>query len=181
MKKILLFLFVLPTLSWSQEVFTGLIFEQDRGASQVLQLSKYRGVSGKLELRNIRGNSKTPVRISYGSQEVKDFSLKVLDSDLDKLSCDGDFFVTYDAYGTQYIQINSIRVCLDNDGWVVAHSFGIPPLKPEEIAASTRVIELSRAPAKADPAIYESHTPKVVSPNAGVFLGRKSEVQTQAK
>jgi hypothetical protein len=173
MKKILIFLFVLPTLAWSQNFFTG--------APKVIELVKYRSPSGQLELRYVQENPHRLTRLSSAKAEIKDFGQKLLDSDIDKVSCDGDFSITFDAYGRQYIQINSIKVCLDKEGWVVAHSFGIPPLDPVQLAASTRIVEESRLPVKADPAIFQGNVPKVVNPNSGVFLARKSEAPTQAK
>ncbi|MBC7538323.1 MAG: hypothetical protein H7281_05855 [Bacteriovorax sp.] len=179
MKKILLFLFVIPSLAWTIE------FNSLPVKPKVLELSKYRLLSDKLELRHIHESPRTVVKINFNTKEMSDFYSKVLNSDINKLYCDGDFALTYDSYGTQYININSIKVCVDEAGFIVAHSIGIAQLAPKEISASTRLIEESRIPAKTDAVVNQNRAAKVitpvVNPKAGFFSPRISEVTTQSK
>ena len=167
---------MLPTFSWAQNFHSSLTFSALSEKPQVVQFSKQRSNNGVLELRHIQESPKVSVRIVYATPETKDLSQKILESDLDKISCDGDFTLTYDRFGTQYIQINSIKVCLDEDGLLIGHSFGIAKLKPEEITASTRIIENNRAAKKLDIKInQDTLVKKVVNPNGGVFIGHKKD------
>ena len=168
MKKILLFLFIIPTLGWTQE-FHSLPIQP-----KVLELEKYRPLSGKLELRHIQEHPRAVIKITFRTKEINDFYSKVLNSDLDKISCTGDFSLAYDPYGNQYININSIRLCKDETGFIVAYSFGIPQLTSAQIAIEERLINDSHASLDVNKAINQSRETKVVNPNAGIFVTRAS-------
>ena len=176
------FLFVILSLNCINGFAGDLTFNAVAQKPSVLELAKFRPLTGKLELRYIHDSPHVIVRINSHTKEISDFILKVLDSDLSKLFCDGDFDLTYDSNGTQSINIKSIKVCTDADGFVVAHSVGIPHLTEAQIAVSSRMIKDTMSPTKVDTAISQS-TKLKENPNAGVFSMRKSTnpAQTQQK
>ncbi|MFA6237993.1 MAG: hypothetical protein WC635_11735 [Bacteriovorax sp.] len=138
---------------------------------KALELSKYQPVSGKMELRHITDNPKVNLPINFSTAELKNLSSKVLESDLSKISCDGDFALLYDVRGYPFIQVNTIKTCINEQGLVIAHSIGMPVLSKEKISASVRLIEESHVAAKPNPAVNQTSAPKEkANPNAGVIL-----------
>lgn len=162
MKKLLLVLLALPTLASAE-------FNSMAQRPNILELRKYMPVSQKMELRFVHDRPRVVIKLLAGSKEVKDLFNTVLESDLSKLNCDGDFFLTSDGF-TQYIQIQSIKTCLDEEGSVVVHSVGIAQLNDKQIADSKKVIEENLKPvAITDPAVNNSTLPKADTSKSGVF------------
>lgn len=174
MKILFLFLLALPTISFSAN-FISLTSKPD-----VLELKKYRTVTGKLELRYIHESPRIVVRIGAGNKETNEFFEKLMQSDLVKLNCDGDFFPMFDQLGNQYLHVNSIKSCIDEDGDVVAHSINLSPLSDEQVNVSKKFIIDSMKPVTAlvAPNVNDSSKPKEpVNPKGGIFspkLGAKA-------
>lgn len=162
MKKLLLVLLALPTLASAEYVAMS-------QKPNILELRKYMPVSGKMEMRFVHDSPRVVIKIAPGSKEVKDLLDKVLESDLSRLNCDGDFLFTNDGFA-QYIQIQSIKTCLDEEGSVVVHSVGITQLNEKQIADSKRIVEDNLKPVVVkDPAVNDSTLPKVDTSKSGVF------------
>lgn len=139
---------------------------------KVLELSKYRTVAGNLEIRFIREHPHINMKINTGSKEINDFLIKVKKSEVTKLNCDGDFMTFIDNTGSPYIQINSLKACLDEDGSILAHSVGINKLSDKDVAASKKYIEENLKPVVAIelPNIKNDNNPKILeNPKEGVF------------
>ncbi|MBC7428553.1 MAG: hypothetical protein H7336_08085 [Bacteriovorax sp.] len=169
MKILLLILIALPALSFSAE------FASMASKPNVLELKKYRTVTGGLELRYIHDSPRIVMRIGAGTNEANDFLEKVMKSDLIKLNCDGDFYPAYDRFGSPYMHINSLKSCVDEDGSVIAHSIGLTALSNADVAKSKKFIEDNMKPVAAlvAPNVNDSHNPKeVVNPKAGVFSSK---------
>ncbi|MEA9358399.1 hypothetical protein SHI21_19340 [Bacteriovorax sp. PP10] len=163
MKKLLLVLLALPTLASAE-------FNAMAQKPNILELRKYMPVSGKMEMRFVHDSPRVVIKLAPGSKEVKELFDKVLESDLSRLNCDGDYFLTYDGFGTQYINIQSIKTCLDDEGSVVVHSVGIAQLNDKQIADSKRVIDENLKPvAITNPAVNNSTLPKPDTSKSGVF------------
>ncbi len=164
MKNLLLVLTLLPTFAFSADFMTT--------KPNVLELKKYRTVSGRLELRYIRENPRVVLRIGAGNKATNDFFEKLMKSDLSKVNCDGEFFPMLDQMGQPYMQVNSLKSCLDEEGDVVAHSIGLNALSDADVAKSKKFIDDSlkivEGPAPVN--VNDSNKPKeVVDPKAGVF------------
>lgn len=164
MKKLLLVLIALPTLAFSIE------FNAMEQRPNILELRKFMPLSGKMEMRFIHDNPRVVIKLATDSKEVRELFQKVVESDLSRINCDGDYNLTRDQFGTQYITIQSIKTCLDEDGSVVAHSVGITQLNDKQIADSKRVIDDNLKPVvAANPAVNDSTLPKVDTSKSGVF------------
>lgn len=162
MKKLLLVLLALPTLASAE-------FNAMAQKPNILELRKYMPVSGKMEMRFVHDSPRVVIKLLAGSKEVKDLFNTVLESDLSRLNCDGDFFLTSDGF-TQFINIQSIKACLDDEGSVVVHSVGVTQLNDKQIADSKRVIEENLKPVAAtNPAVNNSTLPKPDTSKSGVF------------
>lgn len=171
MKKLLLVLIVLPTIASAQFMTK----------PNVLELKKYRTSSGRLELRYISENPRQILRIGAGSKATNDFFEKLMKSEIVKLNCDGDFFPMMDQFG-QYIHVNSLKSCVDEDGDVIAHSIGLNALSDADVAKSKKYIEDSLktvvGPTPAN--VNDSSKPKIVAdPTAGVFSPKLKAAGTQ--
>ena len=172
MKSLLFIFLVLPSITFSAE-FTSLLTKPN-----VLELKKYRTVTDSLEVKYIHDNPRVVVSIGAGSKEVATFLGKFVKSDLNKLNCDGDFSLTIDRFGSQFILVNSIKSCVDENGEVIAHSVGIAPLNNAQIAASTKFINdsLKALTALTDTKVNDSLKPKdvvvVTNPKAGVYSSK---------
>ena len=169
MKFLFLFLLALPTLSFSAD------FISLTSKPNVLELKKYRTVSGKLELRYIHEAPRIVVRIGAGNKETNDFFEKLMKSDLIKLNCDGDFFPMFDQFGNQYLHVNSIKSCIDEEGDVIAHSINLTPLSDEQVNVSKKFIIDSLRPVVATAAANVNDSNKlkeVINPKGGVFSSK---------
>jgi hypothetical protein len=163
MKKLLLVLLALPTLASAE-------FNAMAQKPNILELRKYMSVSGKLEMRFIHDNPRVVIKLAAGNKEVNDLLKTVIDSDLNQVNCDGDYFLSYDGYGTQYINIQSIKTCIDEEGSVVVHSVGIDKLNDNQIADSKKLIEDNLKPVVVNnPAVNNSTLPKPDVSKSGVF------------
>lgn len=174
MKKLLLVLIALPALSFAVE------FNAMAVKPNVLELKKIMTVAGNMEIRYIHDNPRIVIDIAYNSREIHELFKSFKDSDLSKLNCDGDFTLAYNAYGKQFIQINSLKACLDDeDKSVVAHSVGIDKLSDAQVATSSKFITDSLKPtAVVDAKVNDSTLPKVVpeeNKKSGVLSGRLSK------
>lgn len=166
MKKLMMLLLLIPSFSYSADL------NSFNNKPKVLELYKYRTASGNLDLRYINDNSHLNIRISTNTKEVNDFLLKVMKSDVRSLNCDGDFMQTFDRFGNNFIQVNSIKSCLSDDGSVVAHSIGLNKLSDKEVAASKKFIEdsLKNVAVVTNVNVNNGHNVKeVINPKAGVF------------
>lgn len=166
MKNLLLILIVIPSLSYSADIVKLL------GKPKVLELSKYRTVSGNLEIHYIHENPRVNMKLSTGSKEVNDFLIKFKNSDITKLNCDGDFAPFFDNSNTQFIQINSLKACIDEENSVIAHSIGINKLSDKDLEASKKFIEENLKPVLAlnEPNIKNDNKPKIIdNPKEGTF------------
>lgn len=70
--------------------------------------------------------------------------------------CDGDFSLEYDDKGKQFIKVNAIDVCIDSEGWPVAHSLGrrlTQEQLQDKILKLTRRVQQNRV----EPAIYDGY------------------------
>jgi hypothetical protein len=172
MKALLLILIVLPTMSFAQE------FNALAERPKILELKKIRPASGQLELRyvheGIQGTPRVVVRTIPNSKEVKEVYEAVLEAeDVGRIYCDGDYFANLNPLGVQYIHVNAIKVCVDDEGEVVVHSVGISPkLTPAQIAASVQLISENRKSKAADTKVNDRHTAKSETSTSGVFSGR---------
>lgn len=166
MKKLILLFIVIPSFSYSAD------FVKLLGKPNVLELSKYRTVAGNLEIHYIHENPHLNLKLSTGSKEVNDLLNKFKNSDITKLNCDGDFGPFIDNSNTQFIQINSLKACLDEENSLVAHSIGINKLSDKELAASKKFIEENLKPMTAinEPNIKNDNKPKIIeNPKEGYF------------
>jgi len=115
MKTLLAISLLLPALSFAD-------YNAIAVKPKVLELKKYREISGRLSIKYVHENPRAVINLGTTSKEVNDFFSKVKESDLQKLNCDGDFFLAFDNMGMQYIHINAIKSCVDEEGSIVAHS-----------------------------------------------------------
>ena len=170
MKKLLLALLVLPTLLTAAE-YTSMAMRPN-----VLELKKYRSAAGNLEVRHIHENPRINIVTGYNTQEIHDFFKHIKTADIDKMYCDGDYFLAMDFSGRQYIHVNSIKVCVDEAGFVVAQSVGMKPLSSDEVQAIAKNIEANRKPIVADavvnPAVNDNRGPKPASETGGLYGDR---------
>ena len=163
MKKLFLVLLALPTLASAE-------FNAMAQKPNILELRKYATVSGKMEMRFVHDSPRVVIKLAAGNKEVNDLLKTVLESDLNQINCDGDFFFSYDGFGTQYINIQSIKTCLDDEGSVVVHSVGMNKLTDQQVAESKKVVEANLKPAEVkDPAVNNSTLPKPDVSKSGVF------------
>ncbi len=176
MKTLLAIALLLPALSFAD--FTALAVKP-----KVLELKKYREISDRLSIKFVKDNPRIVINLGTRSKEVNDFFNKVKESDLQKLSCDGDFFLAFDNMGMQYIHINSIKACLDEEGTVVAHSIGMDRLKDDQVAASKKIIEEALKPVSANPPIIvnNSNKPKEPDNSKAGFFSPKLESKNVSK
>lgn len=174
MKKLLLVLLALPTFAFGAE------FNAMTVKPNILELKKYLPVHGRMELRYVHETPRIVIKIATHSKDMADFYKTVLASDLNKIYCDGDFNLSYDNFGTQFIVINSIKSCVDEDGSMLAHSIGMNQLSDKDVAASMRYIELDRRPlAVTNPAVNDSALPKQDISKAGVFSSKLSPTSSK--
>lgn len=177
MKKLLLVLIALPTMSFAAE------FNAMAVKPNVLELKKIMTVSGKMEVKYIHENPRIVIDITYNSKEIQDLMVSLKDSELNKLNCDGDFSLVYNGYGKQFIQINSIKACLDDEDSVVAHSIGIDKMNDAQVAASSKfIIDSMKPTAVVDSKVNDSTLPKVVpeeNKKAGVISGKLSKTTSK--
>lgn len=170
MKKFLTILCLVPTFTFAAE------FNSMATKPLVLELKKYVSASGRTEIRYIHERPRIMIRLATNSKEVLSFLRSMTDSELTKLNCDAEFDMTFDASGTQYIHINAIRACLDEDGALAAHSIGLSPLTDAQIASSARLIEDKTRPETSNVAsnVNDSKGKKEVeeNPKAG-FMSSK--------
>ena len=165
MKKLLLVLIAIPTFAFSADFMTAKL--------NVLQIRKYRTVSGQLELRFIRENPRIVMRVGHGNKATHDFFLQLMKSDVLKVNCDGDFFPLMDNSLQPYIHVNSLKSCLDEDGEVVAHSIGIKALSDAEVAVSKKFVEDNLKASPLPLSVNDSNKPKEnTDSTAGVFSSR---------
>lgn len=156
-----------PTISFAE-------FNAMAVKPNVLEIKKFREISGRLTVKHIHENPRIVINLGSNTKEVRDFVAKLIDSDIEKVNCDGDFFLTYDM-GVQAINIKSIKTCVDENGDIIAHSIGMKKLSDAEINASKKLIADGLKPVVANPpiAINNSNKPKEIeNPNAG-FISDK--------
>jgi hypothetical protein len=129
--------------SWAQS--TGLIFSSLDKKPEILELEKINGWSGS-SIKYVSEHPKTIISTSFNSPGTQDFQMRVLNSNLTKMDCDAKFEIKLDQKKVQYIEIQSINVCINADGVVIADSFGTSKkLSPAEIAASVKKIKAAKA------------------------------------
>jgi hypothetical protein len=170
MKKFLTLALLLPTISFAE-------FNAMAVKPTVLEVKKYREISGRLTVKHIHENPRIVITLGSTTKEVRDFVAKLIESDIDKVNCDGDFFLTYEM-GAQIINIKSLKLCVDENGDVIAHSIGMKKLSDAEINASKKIIADGLKPLVANPAIAinNSNKPKEVeNPNAGFISDKLSK------
>lgn len=168
MKKLLALSLLLPTLSFAD-------FNAIAVKPNVLEVKKYREVSGRLTVKHVHDNPRIVVSLGSTVKEVRDFISKVIESDIQKINCDGDFFPAYDMYGVQHIMINSIKTCVDESGDLIAHSVGMAKLNEAQISASKKVIAdgLKPVTATAPLIVNDSNKPKEVDNSKAGFISPK--------
>lgn len=176
MKTLLAVVLLLPALSYAD-------YNAIAVKPKVLELKKYREISGRLSIKYVHENPRAVINLGTMSKEVNEFFNKVKESDLQKLNCDGDFFLAFDNMGMQYIHINSIKSCVDEEGSIVAHSIGMNRLDDKQLAASKKIIEDGLKPETANPPVIvnNSNKPKEVDNSKAGFFSPKLETKNISK
>ena len=176
MKMLLTLLMFLPALSFAE--FNAMAIKPN-----VLEIKKFREVSGRLTVKHIHENPRIVINLGSTAKEVLEFLNKVIGSDIQKINCDGDFGLAYDNLGVQYIMINSIKTCVDEGGDLIAHSVGITKLTDAQIATSRKLIADTLNPIIANPpaTVNNSNKPKEVDNSKAGFISTKLLSNTVAK
>jgi hypothetical protein len=142
----------------------------------LLELTKYSSVSGDLDFVYVTSSPRRRIRIDFTTPETKNFRKQLLEADVEKLSCEADFSFMFDMRGQPVYLVKSIKVCVNEENFVVAHSIGMPLQSADTIQKTAHSIEAIHAAAKPSIAINNSAAaPKpaapaepVASPLAGV-------------
>lgn len=173
MKKLLFVLLVFPVMSFAVE------FNAMTVKPTFLELKKIISVNGVMQVKYVHEKPRVVVDIVYNSKEIHDLMGSLKESELERLNCDADFSLVYNNFGKQFIQINSIKSCLDDEDSVVAHSVGMDKMSDAQVATSAKFLKDAMRPtAIVDSKVNDSRIPKpVVEDNkkAGVLSGKLSK------
>lgn len=154
MKSLLVLALLLPAISFAQ--FPG-------RTMPVLQLKKYRNLDNTVSFKYLMDNPRVELAIGSYSQPIKDFFRSAKEADIQKINCDGEFFIANDQFGMPYIHINSLKTCVDETGDLLSHSLGMKAnLKDAEVAASVKFISEALKPVSANlpVVVNDSNKPK---------------------
>jgi hypothetical protein len=157
MKSLAVLLFLLASsLSFAQ----GLIFSSVTEKPKVLMLERVNPWSGESYMAHVEENPLSMVKVVFIGDQLLKLQKHLLKSESSRIFCDGDFSLANDYHGSQFFALSTVSVCIDEEGWVVAHSFG-KELSPEQV--HRKAAELSKSIKKKDMggAIYEASGSKV--------------------
>lgn len=138
---VMLFVLIFGQITCAQ----GLIFSSVKELPKVLELRQRTSWDNKIEVYHDATEFGAQVNVGFmKTQSVQDFKRFFLESGKN-FSCSGDFEFRYDSHNMQFIAVKSIDVCVDEQGFVVAHSINRPTLSSTEIQSKAQEIEKNRA------------------------------------
>ena len=109
---------LIANLSYAQ----GLIFSTVTEKPEVLTLEQIRPWAGESYLAHVEDNPSARVKTLFMGDQLLNLQNHLLQVNSQRIFCDGDYSLANDSHGAQYIALGAVNVCIDQDGWVVAHS-----------------------------------------------------------
>lgn len=141
---------LVSTVSMAQ----GLIFSTITERPKVLVLEKRSPWSGEGYFVHVEENPRSEVRVAFVGDQLLRLNARLFETNSFRIYCDGDFSLANDFHGMQFIALNTVSVCIDDNGWVVAHSFG-ESLSPAEVQRRAAILTHSIRPIPFGGWIYE--------------------------
>lgn len=163
MKSLTVLLFLLTSsLSFAQ----GLIFSTVTEKPKVLMLEKkISPLSGDSYFVHVEENPLTHVNVLFMGDQLLKLQNHLLKSESSRIFCDGDLSLENDSRGIQFIALSTVSVCIDEDGWIIAHSFG-KQLAPDEIQRKAGELSKSIKKKEIGAGIYQGSGQKNVNNNS---------------
>lgn len=118
MKIITSLLLLVANVSFAQ----GLILSTIPEKPEVLTLEVIRPWSGESYLAHVEDNPSARVKTVFMGDQLLNLQNHLLQVNSQRIFCDGEYAMANDFHGMQFIALGAINVCIDQDGWVVAHS-----------------------------------------------------------
>lgn len=171
---ILLFFFSISNISFAQ----GLIFNTITENPKVLMLEKISSWNGENYLSHVEEEPLTHVRVKFIGEQLLKLQSHLLKSESPRIFCDGNFSLEYDRQGSQFIALSAVNVCIDEGGWVVAHSIG-KQLSPSEVQMKAGELSLSINKKETNKAIYQGDSIKDVPYNFSSGTQRSGQATHQ--
>jgi hypothetical protein len=168
MKFLIFFLFLFAS---NLVLAQGLIFSTLQEKPKVLMLEKMYPWDGDSYLVHVEENPLTHVKILFQGEQLIKLQDHLIKSDSSRIFCDGNFSFAYDFHGQQYLDVSSISVCIDENGMIIAHSFG-KSLQPHEIYSKVTELSKSIKKKKIGGEVFEGSEVKDV--NGGHSSGKSS-------
>lgn len=138
MKKLVFLVLMFTNVGFAQ----GLIFSRLNELPAFLTMEKQTDYQGVQKLVHVKDEPVlTHVTVKFEGDLQKRLEAHLLNANTSRIYCDGDFSFGLDEHNMQYIKINYITVCIDDQGFTIANSFGIR-LEPGQMIEKS--IELDR-------------------------------------
>ncbi len=139
-------IFAIMSLLFSMSSFgQGAIFSTVDTIPEVLHLKLVVPYSGDAQYMHMQDDPMAIVSTVFAGIQQYSLQKQLIQRNVSDLYCTGKFEFGRDKYNSQLILIQTIKVCLDGEGNLVAHSFDRAALTPEEIAKETKKIDEVRA------------------------------------
>lgn len=148
---ITLFCLSISSLSFAQ----GLLTEKPKS----LVLEAVRNFNGDSHLAHV-GDSFSYTKVLFKGDRLLKFQDYLLTNQKTKIYCDGDYSLVNDFHGNQFLALDDIDVCINEEGWLVAYN---EKLSGKEVDRRAGVL-LQSIPLKSpDASIFEGTSQKEIS------------------
>lgn len=117
---ITLFFMLFANLTMAQ----GLIFSTLSEKPKVLDIEIVRPQNGEPYFVHVKRDPLTKVRIEFKGEKLGKLKEHLLKKNYPRLFATAKFVFAYDEHGSQYIDLKSVTIMTEEDGWIVAHSIG---------------------------------------------------------